>query len=96
MSLWVDLYGFDETDRYGDLHISGNAKALIEKGITPIAHWSISDEMFVRFNTRHDLRYAIQHVSMYIVKEFSCVPCLENSDDFEFNGMFTVSFTDNK
>jgi len=96
MSLWVDLYGFDDDDRYGDLIISGPAKRLIARDIIPVRRWTFGDTTFITFSTSQWLHVAVSAVSRYIADEFESVPQLENSEDFAFTGKFTVSFYDKR
>lgn len=96
MSLWVDLYGFDDDDRYGDTVLSGPAKRLIDRDIIPLRRWTFGDETFIMFQSSQWLHVAVSAVSRYIADEFGAIARLENKEDFEFNNRFTVSFTDNR
>lgn len=96
MSLWVDLYGFDDEDRYGDMNLSGPVRRLIECDVMPVRRWEFGDTVFITFQTSQWLHVATSLVSKYVTKEFGSVPKLENAEDFAFTGKFTVSFEDNR
>jgi len=96
MSLWVDLYGFDDNDQFGDVDLSEGAKYLVKRDTIPLNRWQFGEETFMSFASHQYLHVAVSLVSRYIFDTFGAQARLVDATDYEFKHKFTVSFVDNR
>jgi len=96
MSLWVDLYGFSDDDRIGDLDLSDAARWLVTRDTIPLRTWTFGDETFIKFCTSQYLHVAVSLVQRYVKQQYDAYCVLQDASDFEFKHCFTVSFIDNR
>jgi hypothetical protein len=96
MSLWVELYGFDDNDRIGDLYLSDSARKLVERDTFPMRKWVFGDSTYIQFTSSQFLHVAMALVVKYIRKEFDAHATLVDATDYEFKHKFIVTFVDGR
>jgi len=96
MSLWVDLYQFDDSDQFGDIDLSDGAKYLVRRDTMPLKRWVFGDETFLQFQSRQYLHVAVSLVSRYVWDTYGAHASLVDAVDYEHKHKFTVSFIDGR
>jgi len=96
MSLWVDLYGFDDDDRMGDMEMSSHAQELVKKDTIPMRRWQFGDETFIQFTSSQFLHVAVSLAQKYIHKQFDARATLASAEDYEWKHAFVMVFVDGR